>query len=152
MTAMRNSSGFTLAELMIVAGLVGILSAIAVPAIVAEMPRYRLNGASRQVMSDLLAARMQAVSENNEFMVSFDVNNHQYTILDDDDNDGSADAGEIATTKDLYSEYPEINFSSTRTLTFIPDGTVSNSGSLTVASSSDSRTVDITGAGRIRIP
>lgn len=151
MNTMKNSSGFTLVELLMVVGLIGIVSAIAVPALMAEMPTYRLNGAARQVMSDLLAARMQAVSQNNQFVVTFDADNHRYTILDDDDGNGNADAGETAIVSDLHAEYPGINFTSTLNLTFMPDGTVNNSGSMSLAGCSETRTLDVTGAGRVRI-
>ena len=86
--------GFTLVELMIVIAVIAIISAIAAPNFTTYMAQRRLNGAARMVMSDLIAARQKAVTQNNQFRVIFSGN--QYTILDDDDNDGSADGGEHA--------------------------------------------------------
>ena len=83
---MKRGNGFTSTELMTVVAIIGVLAALAIPNIAGQMPRYRLNGATRQVMGDLMLARMEAVSQKNEFTVSL-LNDHEYMILDDDDND-----------------------------------------------------------------
>ena len=145
-----NHRGFTLTELMIVVALMAILAAIAVPNIIAQMPKYRLNGAARQVLSDLMAARMQAVSQNNEFKVFF-LDNHRYMILDDDDNDGTADAGETTQTKDIQADYPDVTFSSTNDPIFHPGGTASNLATITLSNTSGTRSITISSAGRVKI-
>ncbi len=145
-----NHRGFTLTELMIVVALMAILAAIAVPTIMAQMPRYRLNGAARQVMSDLVAAKMKAVSQNNKFKVFF-LDNHRYMILDDDDNDGTADTGESTETKDIQADYQDLTFSSTNNPIFQPNGTASNLATITLTNSSGSKAVSISSAGRVKI-
>jgi len=54
-----------------------------------------------------MAARMQAIKENNRFKVSL-INNHQYTILDDNNNNGAADSGEATQTSDIQIEYYDV--------------------------------------------
>lgn len=146
-----NHRGFTLTELMIVVALMAILAAIAVPNIIAQMPKYRLNGAARQVLGDLVAARMQAVSQNNETKVFF-LDNHRYMILDDDDNDGTADTGEATQTKDIQADYYDVTFSPIPGTdpVFQPRGTASNM-TIILANSSGTKTITISTAGRVKI-
>jgi type IV fimbrial biogenesis protein FimT len=142
--------GFTLTEMMIVVALMAILTAIAVPNIIAQMPKYRLNGAARQVLGDLVAARMQAVSQNNELKVFF-LDNHSYMILDDDDNDGTADTGEATQTKDIQTDYYDVTFNSNNDPIFRPNGTASNLATITLSNTSGSHSITISSAGRVKI-
>ena len=75
----NKQSGFTLIELIVIIAIVTIFAGIAVPNFLSYMPKYRLNGAARQVMGDLMAARMQAVSQNTTVTVAW-VSNHEYKI------------------------------------------------------------------------
>ena len=144
--------GFTLIEMMIVIGLLLILTGIAVPNFLSYLPKNRLNGAARQVMGDLMAARMQAVSQNNEFKVFF-LNDHEYQILDDDDNDGNIDGGEWTQTKDIQSEYSDVTFSASANPIFYPKGTAYGS-TITLTSAADSnlkKYVKVASTGRVKI-
>lgn len=145
-----NHRGFTLTELMIVVALMAILAAIAVPSIIAQMPKYRLNGAAREVLGDLVAARMQAVSQNNEFKVFF-LDDHRYMILDDDDNDGASDTGEATQTVDIQTDYYDVTFNSNNDPIFQANGTASNLATITLSNTSGSHSITISSAGRVRI-
>jgi type IV fimbrial biogenesis protein FimT len=120
----KRESGFTLLEAMATAGILAVMTMIAIPAFMSWMPGMRLNGATRQVMGDLMAARMQAVKQNNEFKVFFNSpGTNQYQILDDNDNDGIADTGEAITTKNIQDNYHDVTFSATSDPIFFPRGT-----------------------------
>lgn len=147
-----NHRGFTLTELMIVVALMAILAAIAVPNIMAQMPKYRLNGAARQVLGDLMAARMQAVSQNKKVKVFFD-NTHQYRICDDANGDGTVADGEgDVQTKDIQTEYHDVTFNPIpgTNPVFQPRGTASNM-TIILANSSGTKTITISTAGRVKI-
>jgi len=108
MSLHNKQSGFTLIEMMIVIAIMAIFVGIAVPNFLSYMPKHRLNGAARQVMGDLMAARMKAVSLNHRVKVFF-YSNHQYKICDDANNDGTVDDGEgNVQVKDIHSNYHDV--------------------------------------------
>lgn len=151
---LHPEKGFTLIELMIVIALMAILAAIAFPNFREFMVQRRLNGAARQVMSDLMHARMQAVSQNNRFSVTFP-SNHVYIILDDDNNNGIADAGEATQTRNIQTDdenaYFDVTLNSTASpITFFPRGNAST-GTVTVTNSAGSKNVSIAITGRVMI-
>lgn len=147
----KKQSGFTLIEMMVVLAIFAIVAAIAIPNFMSLLPGMRLNGAARQVMGDLMAARMNAVKQNNRFRVFFNSpGTNQYQILDDDDNDGSADTGEEITTKNIQDNYHDVSFSATTNPIFYPRGTAYGT-TVTVTNSSGSKDVKVAITGRVKI-
>jgi|LGVE01.1.fsa_nt_gb type IV fimbrial biogenesis protein FimT len=147
----NTKSGFTLIEMMIVIAIMAVFAGIATPNFLSYMPKYRLNGAARQVMGDLMAARMNAVSQNNEFRIFFLANGHEYMILDDDNNNGTADTGEWTETKDIQNEYHDVTIGSNNDPIFSPRGTATNWPTITLTNPSGSKTITISRAGGVSI-
>ena len=146
---MDTQKGFSLIEMVIVIAIIGIISGIAIPAYLNQKPILRLSGATRQIMGDLMWARMQAVSQNNEFKVFF-LDNHRYQILDDDDNDGNVDSGELTVTKDIQEEYYDVTFTSTANPIFHPRGNASGA-KVILTNSFGTKEVTIALTGRVKI-
>ena len=149
MTRHADKRGFTLVEMMIVIALLAIIAAIAAPNFQTYMAQRRLNGAARQVMTDLMDARMKAVSENNQFKVFF-LDTHQYKVLDDENNNGTEDTGEASVTKDIQSNYPGVTLSASAHPIFYPRGTAWGT-TVTLTNTSGSKSVSVSTAGRVKI-
>ena len=68
---MKNNSGLTLMELMTVIGIIGILSAIAIPNMISWRTNHQLNGTAREVLSTINGARLTAIKNNATVTVTF---------------------------------------------------------------------------------
>ena len=142
--------GASLVELLASVGLMAILLRTMGPQLPALTSTFSLRGATRQVAGDLQKARMAAMAENNRYVFTV-VDAHTYSVLDDDNNNGVADAGETVTTVDVRSTSPGVTVSTSGTLTFVPDGTATQAATITVTGSAHSKTVMVSAAGRIRV-
>ena len=65
----------------------GILTAIVVPNYTSWLPKSRVNGAARELLTEARLARMKAISEDNNYVVTFNTTDNSYRIYDDDDSD-----------------------------------------------------------------
>ncbi|MCF8067552.1 MAG: GspH/FimT family pseudopilin [Desulfobacterales bacterium] len=116
---MKNKSGFTLLELMIVIAIIGILSAIAVPNYLSARPKHRAQGAARQVFTKLYLAKMKAASENTTYTITFNTGNETFTVSD----------GSNTETINISNSFPGAEIESvdfgtapTNVISFLPTG------------------------------
>lgn len=75
-----NNNGFTLIELLVVIAIIGILTGIAIPNILENLPTYKLNNAARQVMTDIQYARGRAATINREYKIQFIFATEKYQV------------------------------------------------------------------------
>lgn len=80
----KNSSGFSFVELMVVIAILGIMSAVSVPAFLSALPEKHLKDAARNIYADLQKARLLAVMKNKKITVRFNETGEYYYIDEDE--------------------------------------------------------------------
>ncbi|MBI5187774.1 MAG: GspH/FimT family protein [Nitrospirae bacterium] len=94
------SEGFTIVELVVVIAIIGIVAAVTIPGLILQLPKFRVNGAVRNLASDMQWAKMMAVKENNDFVMVFDSANNRYLIYDDNCSNGFSTSGSYNSSYD----------------------------------------------------
>jgi len=115
---MYNQKGFTIFELIVVVAIIVVVTGILIPVYFSMKPTIRVNGAARQIQGDFMWARMRAVSENNNYVITFgsagpDLSNDTYYIYDDDDNDYStvgSETTELVKTVVIPDDYQDVGY------------------------------------------
>jgi prepilin-type N-terminal cleavage/methylation domain-containing protein len=87
-----KARGFSLVELLVVIAMIGILAAIAYPAI--DSLRNSANSAMLQVGTALQAAQREAVARQHDVLVIFDAATSRIQLVFDANNNGVPDGGE----------------------------------------------------------
>ena len=157
----NKQSGFTLIELIVIIAILGVFAGIAVPNFLSYMPKYRLNGAARQIMGDLMAARMQAVKENRKVGVGW-VDETNYGIFRITPVDPGADIWTIIKPVNIDSNYPGVTLGHATVsggfiggefngISFSSRGTRDTGGSIGLINSTGSKRVTVSITGRVKI-
>lgn len=163
---MKNK-GFTLVEIMVVIGLIGILSAVAMLYVPGMLDSYKVRGAARQLYSDMQMARLGAIKGGKKWAICFSPGETAFTSYSIRNTPGADN--NLCTTDDpttgaapFYRKDVNISSGDYSTLTFDegftgtnvefnPNGTAS-SGNVTITKGA--RTVTITvnpNTGNIRM-
>ena len=171
----RTRAGFTLVEAMIVVAIIAIMLAVSAPALLAALPGLRVNGAARQMLSDLRLARTMTVEKGDWVVAQFHVDQTGnpatglYVLAYDLNQNNQFDAGtdEFIKEVDLPSEYSTIQVASNvggtpadgvnldtgvaNTVTFRTNGSATESGEVYLAPAADSGTTRTDRNRRVRL-
>lgn len=97
----KDKTGFTLLEMIIVVSIITIMASIAAISFYPNIDKIKADMSARSVALNLNYARIQAIKENNNYIVKFEkINNPDGTtsyfieVHDDDNNDGQRDINE----------------------------------------------------------
>ncbi|MDH3216246.1 MAG: GspH/FimT family pseudopilin [Candidatus Krumholzibacteria bacterium] len=130
-----RNKGFTLAELMVVIGIFGIVMVLSVPAIGRFLQSWKLGGDTEELANLLRKARSAAVMKNIDAVLQFNTGNGEYFYFEDNDGDGSKDSDEYQSETITFSAGIRFNghtLPDTK-VTFKPQGNAMESGTITVA-------------------
>lgn len=138
---LRGSGGMTLVEIMGALVIFGILIALGLPAFRSYFATHAVDGAANNMAVNLRLARQKAATEQNNYKVSLDPTAQTYTILDDDNGNNVADAGEMVHGPvNIPAELTVTNGPLTPfpgdSLVFYPNGTASASGTVLISNAS----------------
>jgi type IV fimbrial biogenesis protein FimT len=142
-----SRGGFTMVEVLVVLVIGSILTAIAVPSVINFLQKYRLEGATRVIWSDMQSAKMSAVKANQSVSVQLLTStSYSYSYTD----------GLAATHsfyRDLSDEYPgvTVGFSTGTSITFrsMGMGQPGTTKTVTLQNGFGSRSFAINWTGRI---
>lgn len=74
------SRGYSMAELLTVVAIIGLVSAVSLPALMQLMPQYRIRGAAAEVTASLRMLRAKSVGTRSNWRMTLDPTNDGYTL------------------------------------------------------------------------
>lgn len=152
LAAKRRRSAYTLIELVIVVLIVGILTSVSAPKYFSSLAFYRAEAAARRVANDLRLAREHAQKTSEPQTVDFDVAADGYAIptMPDPDHPNATYAVRLGNSEYSVNVAAAV-FGPGDTVKFDIYGRPDRTGSVTVLSGSQLRTVQVDDAGNVRI-
>lgn len=118
-----NKKGFTLIELIVVFVIIAVTAVLIVPNIRGWLPRYRLRSATRDIVSTMRTAQMNAISNRLQYQVDFNGPPANSYILQPDGTRQTAPSGITINIGNLPGGIASFN----------PDSTCPNGGSITLS-------------------
>ena len=150
-----SPEGYTLLELLLTCTILGVVLAAAVPNLRSYRESQRMQHAGQQVAAACRTAQSRARSENHSIVIEYRPVDNAFAIVDDENENGQADAGESLTLHPLPegSTLQATTFTNDRLL-FDKRGRVVQGGRVVVAGRDgvQPKTVTIAaGTGQVRV-
>lgn len=149
----QTERGYSLTELMIVLAITGILGGLASVSFHAQLPHHRLNGAARDLVSDLRWARQLALAERQPVSVILDLDQERYRI--ERRSEPGIPVGwvrDLGCRRDGSERIDLVSSSGGRTLTFHPQGTTNAWTTITLSNGSgEQRKITVIATGRVKL-
>lgn len=149
---MRNPSGHTLLEILIVLALVLIVAGMASAGFLNQLSHHRLNGAVRNLVSDLRLARELAIAGGVPVSVVLDSEGETYRVQ------RNFPDGPVIRFRDLkdsdsgYRGVDLVGSTGGNRVNFFPKGTTNTFTTIRVSSSSgEEKRVSVAVTGRVRV-
>ncbi|HUK55803.1 MAG TPA: GspH/FimT family protein [Nitrospiria bacterium] len=140
-------------ELLIVMTITGILSGLASVGFNSQLPHYRLNGAARDVVSDLRWARQLALAERQPISVVLNLEMDRYQI--ERRSQPGIPIGRVRDLQDRGEGYGEIDLVSSSgglILTFYPQGTTNSWTTIVLRNrAGEERQITVVATGRVKL-
>jgi Tfp pilus assembly protein FimT len=132
----------------------GIVIAATVPNLRSYRESHRMAAAGDEIASAIRTAQARARSQNHDIIVEYRTNTNEFAIIDDENGNGSADAGEQVTVKPLPSGVSLASTTLTSNqLLFNSRGRATTSGVITLSGKyvSDKEIRVSAGTGRVKV-
>lgn len=78
----RPDAGYSLAEMMVVLGIIGVMSMVTIPMLMNGYRSMKMKGTVRQFITEMRGARQRAITQNHPTMISFRVGQRGYGDFD----------------------------------------------------------------------
>jgi len=133
MTKRAIEAGFSLTELMVALVIFGIMTAVSLPGLNKFLRSVDLNGQVQQTATMIRVVRQRAITENNNYVLTWDNTTQGFGWYDDDNNNGVKDVTEQRKDPTAYAAWITVSNSATNPFastitTFFPNGSASQSG------------------------
>ena len=149
-----NNLGFTLAEVMVVVSILGLLAVLSIPRFNRYHETMKLVSDSQKLASKLRLARSAAIMKNANAVFRFNPNANTYFYFEDNDADGVVDSSEYQSGTSEFAKGIRVTYSlSLPEVTFESKGNTAEGGTITLTNLHDrSKTVRISGGtGNIHV-
>lgn len=145
---MSNRLGFTLVEFLVVMAIIGIMAAVSWAALKNLQPSWRLDGAVRDLTTDLRYAQQGAITEQVNYGIHFSSSTDEYQII----RYGTTTENVLEKSLPEGVDFYQITGFSNDEAVFNPYGAVKEAGSISLINTEQKiKTIEVRPSGFVKI-